>query len=103
MKQASVSGTSQLISEGSGLLRCHVEAEDFDCNQAVASRLVRAEYRPERANTNLMQDPEWSECGGWSECCRVVSGHSGEGQKNVTQIGRFSLRAANSAVTTDDR
>src|SRR4051812_4731813 len=81
MKQAGVSGTRQLISERSGLLGRDVEPEDFDRNQAVAGRLVGAEYRPERPNANLMQDPEWSECRGWSECCRIVSGHSGEGPK----------------------
>src|SRR4026207_1013128 len=33
-----------------------------------------------------MQDPERSECRWWREGSRVVSGHSGEGRKNVAQI-----------------
>ena len=45
-----------------------------------------------------MQDPKRSECGWWSEGSRIVSGHSGEGQKNVTQIARFSLLIAASST-----
>ncbi len=86
MEEAGVGRASQLIGERLRLLWRHIETEDLDGNQTVARRLVRPEHRTQRANTNLMQDPERSECRRWSERGRIVSGHSGDGQKNVAQI-----------------
>jgi len=39
-----------------------VEAEDFDRDQALAGRIVRAKYRTERACADLMENPKRPEC-----------------------------------------
>src|SRR5688500_7439376 len=92
MKEPGIGGPRQLVGKRPGLFGRHVEPEDLYGDEPVSRWLVGPEYRAERPNTNLVQDPEWSECGRWSEGGRIVSGHSGEGQKNVTQIVRFSCR-----------
>ena len=45
-----------------GLFRSQVETKDFDRYEPIASRLICAEDRTQRARTNLMENPEWSEC-----------------------------------------
>jgi hypothetical protein len=86
MKQARIGGARQLVSKRLCLLRRHIEAEYLDRYQTIARRLVGAKDGTKSANTNLVQDPEWSERGRWSEGSRIVSGHSGEDRKNVAQI-----------------
>ena len=38
-----------------------VESEDFDGNQAIALRFVRAKHRTQSAGTDLMKYPKWTE------------------------------------------
>jgi bacillithiol biosynthesis cysteine-adding enzyme BshC len=44
------------------LFGSEVETKDLDCDEPIASGLVRAEDRTQRARTNLMENPEWPEC-----------------------------------------
>src|SRR3954471_17311277 len=86
MEQTRVGSSRQFLGQQLRLFGRHVEPEHFDGDEAIACGFVGAEYRTQRANTNLMQDPERSECRWWNEGSRIVSGHSGEGRKNVAQI-----------------
>jgi len=86
VEQSRICSPRQLVSERLCLLRGDVEAEYLDGNETIAGRLVGAKDGTKSANTNLVQDPEWSERGRWSEGSRIVSGHSGEDRKNVAQI-----------------
>jgi hypothetical protein len=40
------------------LFRCDVEPEDFDGDEPLACRIVRAKYGTERARTDLMENPK---------------------------------------------
>jgi bacillithiol biosynthesis cysteine-adding enzyme BshC len=44
------------------LFGSEVETKDLDRYEPIASGLVRTEDRPQRARTNLMENPEWPEC-----------------------------------------
>ena len=59
--------------ESLGLFGDDVEAEDLDGDETVARRLIGAEDGTERANANLVQDPEWAECGRRRKCAGVLS------------------------------
>ena len=63
------------------LLRRDVEAERLHRDQTVARRLICAKDRTQRANANLVQDPERAERGRWGERGGIVSGHSGRDEK----------------------
>jgi hypothetical protein len=52
----------ELAQQRGGLFGRNVEAEDFDCNEAVAGRIVRAEDGTERACADLMENPKRPEC-----------------------------------------
>src|SRR3954452_14064192 len=86
MEQTRIGRSRQFVGERLRLFGGHIEPEHFYGDKAIACGFVSTEHRTQRANTNLMQDPERSECRWWSEGSRVVSGHSGEGRKNVAQI-----------------
>src|SRR5213075_2352381 len=86
MEQTGVGSPRQFVGQRLRLFGGHVEPEHFHGDKTIACGLVGAEHRTQRANTNLMQDSERSECRWWSEGSGIVSGHSGEGQKNVAQI-----------------
>ena len=49
----------------SGLLRCDIETENFDGNQAIAVGRVRAKNRTERSCADLMENPKRPECLWW--------------------------------------
>jgi bacillithiol biosynthesis cysteine-adding enzyme BshC len=51
----------ELRHERGGLFRREVETKNFDRYEPIASRLVCAEDRTQRARTNLMENPEWPE------------------------------------------
>ena len=63
----------ELIGERARLLGRNIEAEDLHCNQSVTLGIVGAENRTEGANTNLMQDPKWTELGRCGEGRGIVS------------------------------
>src|SRR6185503_13926440 len=86
MKQPRIGRSREFLGERLRLFWSDVEPKDFNRNEAVACGFVGTEHGAQRANTNLMQDPERSEGRWWGERSRVVSGHSGEGRKNVAQI-----------------
>ena len=73
MKQAGLGRTPELFRERAGLLWREIEPKDLDCDQAIASGLVRAKNGTQRPDTDLMQHPEGAE--GWRgrESCRVFS------------------------------
>ena len=52
----------ELGNERRGLFGGEVETKDFDRYEPIASGLVSAEDRTQRARTNLMENPEWPEC-----------------------------------------
>ncbi len=81
MKQTGVGGAGKLVRQELRLLGGDVEPEYLDRHQPVTRRLVGAKNRAEGANADLMQDPKRAERGRWSECDRVVYGHSGEDKK----------------------
>ena len=81
MEQTGIGRDRKLIREQLRLLWCDVESEDLDRDQPVARRFVGTKNRTESANADLMQDPERAERGRWSECDRVVYGHSGGDKK----------------------
>ena len=74
LEQLRLRRVRELVGQCLRLLRRHVESEDLDRHQAITRGLVRAEYRTERADANLMQDPEGSKRRRRSECGRIVSG-----------------------------
>ena len=84
VEEAGIGRARQLVSKRLRLLGGHIEPEHLDRDQTIARRFVGAKDGTERANTNLMQDPERSECRGWSERSRVVSGHSWGGTKKCS-------------------
>src|SRR4051812_17169870 len=86
MEQTRIGRSRQFVGERLRLFGGHIEPEHFYGDKAIACGFVSTEHRTQRANTNLMQDPERSECRWWNEGSRIVSGHSGEGRKNVAQI-----------------
>ncbi len=75
MEEAGIGRARQLIGKHLRLLRCNVEAEDFDRYQPIAHRFVGTKHRTESANADLMQDPERAERGRWGERSGIVSGH----------------------------
>ena len=48
--------------ERRGLLGCEIETKDFYRDEPIAAGLVRTKHRPQRARTNLMENPEGPEC-----------------------------------------
>jgi hypothetical protein len=98
VEESRVCGARQLVSERLCLLRCHVEAEYLDGHETIARRLVGTKDGTKSSNANLMQDAERSKRGRWSEGSRIVSGHSGEGRKNVAQIVPRLKRMAGSTA-----
>ena len=92
MEQAGISGFRQLIGKRLCLFRRHIEAEQLHRNETVSGRFVGTKDGTERADTNLMQDPERSKCRRWSEGSRVVSCHQGGGPKKCS-TDRCALEA----------
>jgi bacillithiol biosynthesis cysteine-adding enzyme BshC len=52
----------ELGNERASLFGCEVETKNLDRYEPIASGLVRAKDRTQRARTNLMENPEWPEC-----------------------------------------
>jgi len=86
VEETCVGSAAELFSKGGGLFGGDVESENLDGDESIAIGFVGSKDGTKSANTNLVQDPEWSERGRWSEGSRIVSGHSGEDRKNVAQI-----------------
>ena len=74
MEESRLGGPRQLVGQRLRLLGRDVETEDLHGDQPVAFGLVGAEDGTERADADLMQDPEGAELCWCSEGRRIVAG-----------------------------
>jgi hypothetical protein len=61
MSQPYVNDLLERVDELMNALRWEIELEELDCNQPLALSVISAKHGSERACTNLMENPKWSE------------------------------------------
>ena len=74
MEEPRISRARERIGEHVRPFRRNVEPEDLHRDEAVARRFVGTKDGAERANADLMQDPEGAKRGRWGEGRRIVDG-----------------------------
>ena len=87
-----------------GLFGSEIESKDFDRNEPIARRLVRAKDGTQRARTNLMENPEWPERFGRKVQDRIFAVQWSNGNMNSlhipVDIRRFPWASRSSQRTT---